>query len=137
MTFVVLNSEHEIYYCINKLVLTQYEYYIIGSYTTALVIYTILYYNAFIFRLDDTPSCQPEVANHSFSAESHLINCMLERYARVSTHVRPVRDSSNSVVVFFGISLIQILDFDEIKQVLTTSMWKNYVSQSVRQKYCN
>ena len=88
---------------------------------------TMYIYFIFLFRLDDVPSCQPEVANFSFSAESHLINCMLERYSRVSTHVRPVRDSRSSVVVYFGISLIQILDFDEIKQVLTTSMWKNYV----------
>ena len=63
-----------------------------------------------------------------FSDESRLINCLLAKYARVSTLTRPVQDSSANVVVDFGVSLIQILDFDEIKQVLTTSMWKNYVS---------
>ena len=62
------------------------------------------------------------------SSESRLINCLLDRYERVTTLARPVKDSANNVVVEFGVSLIQILDFDEIKQIVTTSMWKNYVS---------
>lgn len=62
------------------------------------------------------------------SHESRLINCLLDRYATVTTLARPVKDSSDNVVVEFGVSLIQILDFDEIKQIVTTSMWKNYVS---------
>ena len=61
------------------------------------------------------------------SHESRLINCLLDRYARATTLARPVKDSSANVVVEFGVSLIQILDFDEIKQIVTTSMWKNYV----------
>lgn len=63
-----------------------------------------------------------------FSHESRLINCLLDRYEHVTTLARPVSDSGSNVVVDFGISLIQILDFDEINQVLTTSIWKNYVS---------
>ena len=71
------------------------------------------------------------------SHESRLINCLLDRYARVTTLARPVKDSSSNVVVEFGVSLIQILDFDEIKQIVTTSMWKNYVSAFLFHTNCD
>ena len=81
----------------------------------------------FLFSIYHLPCPDQETMMH-LSHESRLINCLLDRYARVTTLARPVKDSSSNVVVEFGVSLIQILDFDEIKQIVTTSMWKNYVS---------
>ena len=81
----------------------------------------------FLFSTYHLP-CPDQEAMMHLSHESRLINCLLDRYARVTTLARPVKDSSSNVVVEFGVSLIQILDFDEIKQIVTTSMWKNYVS---------
>ena len=41
---------------------------------------------------------------------------------------RPVHNANISVDVEFGLGLIQVLDFDETNQVLTTSVWKRFVS---------
>ena len=72
-------------------------------------------------------SCDIQWVDKSLSDESRLINCLLHRYRRVTTLARPVRDSSDTILVQFGISIVQILDFDETKQIITTSIWKNYV----------
>ena len=62
------------------------------------------------------------------SDESRLVGELLDRYKQAKTLARPLRNSSHTISVNFGISLVQILDFDEKNQVLTTLIWKEYVS---------
>ena len=90
----------------------------------------VIHHNLFCFSYSSLyePECPDGDPRFHFSHESRLINCLLTRYDHVTTLARPVRNSSRHVRVNFGISLIQILDFDEIKQIITTSMWKTYVS---------
>ena len=40
---------------------------------------------------------------------------------------RPVLASEQSVQVYFRMILVQILDFDETKQILISNVWKSYV----------
>ena len=51
-----------------------------------------------------------------------------ERYLRAGKVARLVRNSSQNLRIEFALVLIQILDFDETNQVLTTNVWKRYVS---------
>ena len=62
------------------------------------------------------------------SDEARLIADLLSRYKSYKTLARPVLNSNATLMVYFGISLQQILDFDEKDQVLQTRMWKEYVS---------
>ena len=62
------------------------------------------------------------------SDEGHLISELLSRYRSHKTLARPVINSNSTVFVQFGLSLIQILDLDEKNQMLTTLVWKEYVS---------
>ena len=43
---------------------------------------------------------------------------LLGRYSVVGTLARPVKDSKKSVTVEFMMTLVQILDFDETKQLI-------------------
>lgn len=63
-----------------------------------------------------------------FSEESRLVAFLQERYLRAGKVARPVRNSSQTLRIEFALVLIQILDFDETNQVLTTNVWKRYVS---------
>ena len=63
-----------------------------------------------------------------FSEESRLVAFLQERYLRAGQVARPVRNSSQNLRIEFALVLIQILDFDETNQVLTTNVWKRYVS---------
>ena len=65
------------------------------------------------------------------SAESRLINHLLGKYSVVGTLARPVKDSKKSVTVDFMMTLVQILDFDETKQLIILNVWKSYVSPFV------
>ena len=73
--------------------------------------------------------CLPDRRRDDFvlSDESRLTQSMLERYRRAGSVSRPLLNSSHSIEVEFSLSLIQILDFDETNQVLTTNVWKKYV----------
>ena len=62
-----------------------------------------------------------------FSHESRLVSYLQRRYERAGTVARPVMNSSQKLDVEFALALIQILDFDETNQVLTTNVWKRYV----------
>lgn len=68
------------------------------------------------------PDCTPHL-----SVEARLINFLLRRYRKIGRIARPVHDANTSVSVDFGLGLIQVLDFDETNQVLTTSVWKRFV----------
>ncbi|KAK2141523.1 hypothetical protein LSH36_1087g00002 [Paralvinella palmiformis] len=60
------------------------------------------------------------------SDESRLASFLMSRYARAGRIARPLRNSSMTMTVEFSLALIQILDFDETNQVLTTNTWKRY-----------
>ncbi|KAK6169109.1 hypothetical protein SNE40_020224 [Patella caerulea] len=60
------------------------------------------------------------------SAEKVLIKKLLERYERQGKVGRPVVNTSDSLTVYFGLSLIQILDVDETNQVLKSNIWYHY-----------
>ena len=62
------------------------------------------------------------------SAEKMLITELLSRYEEQGRHGRPVTDSMNNLTVYFGLTLIQILDVDESNQVLKCNVWFHYVS---------
>ncbi|ESO84739.1 hypothetical protein LOTGIDRAFT_80104, partial [Lottia gigantea] len=57
------------------------------------------------------------------SAEKLLIKKLLERYSKQGRFGRPVVNTSDSLTVYFGLSLIQILDVDETNQVLKSNIW--------------
>ncbi|ESO84738.1 hypothetical protein LOTGIDRAFT_131629, partial [Lottia gigantea] len=63
---------------------------------------------------------------HISSKEKQLIKKLLDRYELHGKEGRPVVNTSDSISVRFGLSLIQILDVDEKNQVLKTNVWYNY-----------
>ena len=64
----------------------------------------------------------------AMSDEKRLIKHLLEHYEHVGVVGRPVYNTSETVLVNYGLALIQILDLDEKNQVLTTNVWCRYVS---------
>lgn len=62
-----------------------------------------------------------------FSEESKLVRFLMKRYRRAGIIPRPLTNSTSTIRVEFSVALIQILDFDETNQVLTTNVWKRYV----------
>ena len=66
--------------------------------------------------------------DHHSSEESRLVQFLMKKYRQSGVIARPVINSSETLVVEFALALIQILDFDETNQVLTTNVWKRYVS---------
>ena len=71
----------------------------------------------------------PPHGHHWASEESELVHMLQTRYKHGSKLSRPVLNSSHIIKVLFGLSLQKILDFDEKNQVLTTLVWKEYVSK--------
>jgi len=69
------------------------------------------------------------------SAEKQLIKQLLKNYETVGVVGRPVLNQSDTIVVKYGLSLIQILDLNEKDQVLTTNVWSRYVSCRCCSKY--
>ncbi|CAD5124154.1 DgyrCDS12454 [Dimorphilus gyrociliatus] len=63
----------------------------------------------------------------TLSEESRISFHLMERYKKVGNIARPVENAMKTVKVEFGLALIQILDFDETNQVLTTNVWKRYI----------
>lgn len=66
-------------------------------------------------------------APSAMSDEKRLIKYLLEIYEREGVIGRPVLNSSMTLRVEFGLKLIQILDLDVKSQVLTTSVYYEYV----------
>ena len=56
-------------------------------------------------------------------------------YTTVGRNGRPVVNMSKSVLVEFGLGLIQ-MDLDEKNKILSTSMWSRYVSTNYAQETC-
>ena len=62
------------------------------------------------------------------SKEKQLVKDLLDRYEDQGKEGRPVVNTSDIIVVRFGLSLVQILDVDEMNQILKTNIWYQYVS---------
>lgn len=72
----------------------------------------------------------PSIEPAPQSAEKQLIRALLRRY-RSGQHGRPTLNTSQPLSVRFRLGLIQ-LDLDETNNVLSLSMWSEYVSQNLR-----
>ncbi|KAM9410279.1 neuronal acetylcholine receptor subunit alpha-7-like [Pholidichthys leucotaenia] len=64
-------------------------------------------------------ACMVKVS-HQGPVQHRLYQDLLKTY---SSLVRPVNNDTQNVTVTLGLSLMQIMDVDEKKQVLTTNMW--------------
>ncbi|OAF65326.1 Acetylcholine receptor subunit beta [Intoshia linei] len=66
------------------------------------------------------------VESVTLSHEQRLIKYLLEHYAKIGVIGRPVYNTTDTVQVYYGLALVQILDLDEKNQVLTTNAWSRY-----------
>ena len=48
-------------------------------------------------------------------------------FAHYDPSVRPVYNGSHSVLITFGVTLVQVMDMDERNQVLVTNVWLEHV----------
>ena len=81
---------------------------------------------------DDDYVCARSVADGvAMSDEKRLIKHLLDQYETVGRVGRPVFNTSQTIKVYYGLALIQLLDLDEKNQVLTTNVWSRYVSLSL------
>ncbi|KAM7536683.1 hypothetical protein Aperf_G00000087292 [Anoplocephala perfoliata] len=72
--------------------------------------------------------CRGESEGFEFhSIEKMLIKKLLERYVAVGKIGRPVRNTSQTVNVEFGLSLFQLMDLNEAEQLFTVNVWNKYV----------
>ncbi|XP_041364120.1 neuronal acetylcholine receptor subunit alpha-2-like [Gigantopelta aegis] len=60
------------------------------------------------------------------SKEKQLVKKLLSRYIDQGKEGRPVVNTSDSITVNFGVTLIQILDVDEKNQILKMNIWYQY-----------
>lgn len=60
------------------------------------------------------------------SMEKKLIRTLLDEYEVRGKMGRPIAEQNDTLTVYYGLSLIQILDLDERNQVLTTNVWATY-----------
>ena len=63
------------------------------------------------------------------SDEKKLISMLLERYLRLGSDGRPVRNTSTPVSVHFGLGLIK-MELLEKENMLSMSTWTRYVSRT-------
>lgn len=63
-----------------------------------------------------------------FSYEDRVIKHLLRKYEERGKFGRPVQNYSDIINVTFGLQLVQIMNLDERKQILTLNVWTNYVS---------
>lgn len=54
----------------------------------------------------------------------------MDTYKEAGIVGRPVLNSSEAIIVGYGLALIQILNLDEKNQVLTISAWNRFVSNN-------
>ena len=57
------------------------------------------------------------------SFETALIEMLMKRLKKVRMVARPVKNSSDPVMVELGIGLISILELDALSQTLSTVVW--------------
>nr|XP_057941421.1 neuronal acetylcholine receptor subunit alpha-4b [Doryrhamphus excisus] len=70
-----------------------------------------------LFNLCTTVFCYAGPRAH---AEEKLLQDLFVRYNKLS---RPVENSSDTVLVHFGLSIAQLIDVDEKNQMMTTNVW--------------
>ena len=68
-------------------------------------------------------------SNTEFSYEDRVIKHLLRKYAERGKYGRPVKNYSDILNLHFGLQLVQIMNLDERKQILTLNVWTNYVSE--------
>ena len=68
-------------------------------------------------------------SNTEFSYEDRVIKHLLRKYAERGKYGRPVKNYSDILNLHFGLQLVQIMNLDERKQILTLNVWTNYVSK--------
>lgn len=70
---------------------------------------------------------------HSFagdlalSHEKRLIKDLIDTYEKAGKTGRPVKNSSEAILLKYGLGLVQILRLDEKNQVLTIRAWNRLV----------
>ena len=69
------------------------------------------------------------------SMEKKLIRTLLQEYSDRGKMGRPIAEQNETLMVKFGLTLIQILDLDERNQVLSTNVWASYVSALLSRIY--
>ncbi|KAL8568504.1 hypothetical protein ACOMHN_013805 [Nucella lapillus] len=69
------------------------------------------------------------------SWEDRLIKHLLSRYRARGKYGRPVWHYNDTVVVWFMIQLVQIMDLDEKNQVLTLNVWDRYNWRDVHMQW--
>ncbi|RUS74260.1 hypothetical protein EGW08_017979, partial [Elysia chlorotica] len=60
------------------------------------------------------------------SHEKRLIRDLIGNYSERGKMGRPVMEQNDTIVIAYGLSLIQILDLDERNQILSTNVWATY-----------
>ncbi|XP_022319304.2 neuronal acetylcholine receptor subunit alpha-5-like isoform X1 [Crassostrea virginica] len=65
-------------------------------------------------------------SNTEFSYEDRVIKHLLRKYAERGKYGRPVKNYSDILNLHFGLQLVQIMNLDERKQILTLNVWTNY-----------
>ncbi|XP_012942041.1 neuronal acetylcholine receptor subunit alpha-10 isoform X2 [Aplysia californica] len=60
------------------------------------------------------------------SHEKRLIRDLIGNYTLRGKMGRPVQEQNDTITIYYGMSLIQILDLDERNQVLSTNVWATY-----------
>lgn len=70
-----------------------------------------------------------------FSYEDRVIKHLLRKYEERGKFGRPVQNYSDIINVTFGLQLVQIMNLDERKQILTLNVWTNYVSIHKKKLY--
>ncbi len=70
------------------------------------------------------------------SAEGRLAREFMQRRDDVSRLYRPLKNSTDTIRVHFNISLMELLEVNEKDQMITTRLWKVYVSMRSLQRLC-
>ena len=66
------------------------------------------------------------------SDEKRLIKHLLENYEKVGIVGRPVFNTSETLVVEYGVALIKLLEINSVDQIGTFSLWERYVGVALQ-----
>ncbi|KAK0051016.1 nicotinic acetylcholine receptor subunit type B [Biomphalaria pfeifferi] len=73
-----------------------------------------------------TCSAQTRGGVYPMSHEKRLIRDLIGNYSERGKMGRPVQEQNDTITIYYGMSLIQLVDLDERNQVLTTNVWATY-----------
>ncbi|VDD84356.1 unnamed protein product [Mesocestoides corti] len=59
---------------------------------------------------------------HGYKEASRLYDVLMNRQ-QYNKLLRPVTNANNTLTVYFGLGLLQLMDLDEVNQILTTNVW--------------